>query len=283
MQISEESQSSQWPDGSNSGKMAAMLPQTSDLAPGDIRSASLKIEDYEQYSIRSVRDPWFEPAYEALWDEFGAKGEMERRETLEARFKLTPSMVYEMVLVRKDGEIAAVRDHTIIPSAGEVVVHLSHNLVMPKHRRTGLAGWMRALPVVSARQLSPGDFVTLAGEMEYDDKKDPDRGIRLLAYEKAGFLKIDPSVVSYFQPDFRDPATIDASGGAKPLPFQLLLRRVGREEERTISGYEVRRVVQAIYRMYAAQFRPQDMAHPSLSLSRYPANDEAVSLVPPTK
>jgi hypothetical protein len=260
-----------------------MLPQTSDLAPGDVRSETLKLEDYEQYSIRSIRDPWFEPAYQALWSEFGAKGEMERRETLEARFKLTPSMVYEMILVRKDGEIAAVRDHTIIPSAGEVVVHLSHNLVMPKFRRTGLAGWMRALPVVSARQLSPGDFVTLAGEMEYDDKRDPDRGIRLLAYEKAGFLKIDPSRVSYFQPDFRDPASIDASGGAKPLPFQLIVRRVGREDVLTINGNEVRRVVQGIYRMYAAQFRPQDMAHPSLSLARYPANDEAVSLVPPTK
>jgi hypothetical protein len=283
MQISKESKSSNWPDAPDSGKMQPMLPQNSDLAPGDTRSASLDIEGFEHHAIKSVNDPWFEPAYNALWEEFGAKGEMERRETLEARFKLTPSMVYEMLLLRKDGEIAAVRDHTIVPSAGEVVVHLSHNLVMPKFRRTGLAGWMRALPVVSARQLSPGDFVTLAGEMEYDDKKDPNRGIRLLAYEKAGFLKVDPSVVSYFQPDFRDPATIEATGGARPLPFQLLIRRVGREDELTISGYEVRRVVNAIYRMYGEQFRPQDMLHPSLSLDAYPANDEAVSLVPPTK
>jgi hypothetical protein len=283
MQIFKESRSSQWPEDPNSGKMQPMLPQTSDLAPGDTRSASLDVGSFEYHSIRSTKDPWFEPAYQALWDEFGAKGEMERRETLDARFKLVPSMIYEMVLVRKDGEIAAVRDHTIVPSAGEVVVHLSHNLVMPKHRRTGLAGWMRAFPVVSARQLSPGDFVTLAGEMEYDDKKEPNRAIRLLAYEKAGFLKVDPSAVSYFQPDFRDPAVIDASGGAKPLPFQLLVRRVGREDERTISGHEVRRIVQAIYRMYGAQFRPQDMAHPSLSLTAYPASDEAVSLVPPSK
>ena len=201
---------------------------------------------------------------------------------LEERFKLAPLMVYEMILVRKDGEIAAVRDHTIIPSAGEVVVHLSHNLVMPKFRRTGLAGWMRALPVVSARQLSPGDFVTLAGEMEYDDGKDTDRAIRLKAYEKAGFLKVDPSVVRYFQPDFRSPEIIDQTGGARPLPFQLLMRRVGREDERTITGAEVRRTVQAIYRMYAAQFRPEDMAHPLLSLDSYPGEDEAVALIPPT-
>lgn len=283
MQISKEPQSSGWPIPHKTESMQTMLPETSDLAPGDTRAASLDMGTFEVHSIRSTKDPWFEMAYKALWDEFGSKSEMERRETLDARFKLTPSMVYEMVLVRKDDRIAAVRDHTIIPSAGEVVVHLSHNLVMPEHRRTGLAGWMRALPVVSARQLSPGDYVTLAGEMEYDDKKDQDRAIRLLAYEKAGFLKIDPAAVGYFQPDFRDPAVIDVEGGARPLPFQLLVRRVGREAERTISGYEVRRIVQAIYRMYGAQFRPKDMAHPALSLENYPVSDEAVSLLPPSK
>jgi hypothetical protein len=282
MQISAEFESSDWLTPLNSGRMHLMLPQTSDLAPGETRSASLDFEAFEVHTIRSTRDEWFETAYQALWDEFGAKGEMELRETLEARFKLTPLMVYEMVLVRKDGEMAAVRDHTIIPSAGEVVVHLSHNLVLPNFRRTGLAGWMRALPVVSARQLSPGDFLTLAGEMEYDDGKDTDRAIRLKAYEKAGFLKIDPGAVRYFQPDFRAPAIIDQTGGARPLPFQLLVRRVGREDELTITGSEVRRTVQAIYRMYAAQFRPQDMAHPSLSLDSYPGDDEAVALIPPT-
>ena len=194
-----------------------MLLQTSDLAPGDTRSASLDFDSFDVRTIRSTRDEWFEPAYQALWNEFGAKNEMERRETLEARFNLTPSMVYEMVLVRKAGELAAVRHHTIVPSAGEVVVLLSDNLVMPQVRRTGLAGWMRALPVVNARQLSPGDFVTLAGEMEYDDGSDPDRGIRLKAYEKAGFLKIDPTVVRYHQPDFRAPEVIDQTGGARPL------------------------------------------------------------------
>jgi hypothetical protein len=259
-----------------------MLPQTSDLAPGDIQSASLDFASFEVHMIRSTRDEWFETAYQALWYEFGEKGEMERRETLEARFNLVPSMVYEMVLVQKDGELAAIRDHTLIPCAGAIVVHLSHNLVMPNFRRTGLAGWMRALPVVSARLVSPLDFVILAGEMEYDDGKDPNRAIRLMAYEKAGFLKVDPSVVHYYQPDFRDPAIIDQSRGAQPLPFQLLLRRVGRERELTITGAEVRRIVRAIYRMYAEQFRPQDMAHPLLSLESYPGDGEAVALVPPT-
>jgi hypothetical protein len=259
-----------------------MLPQISDLAPGDIRSASLDLESFEVHRIRSIQDPWFEAAFQALCDEFGAKNEMERRETLEERFKLAPAMVYEMVLVRKGEEIAAVRDHTVIPGAGEVVVHLSHNLVMPKYRRTGLAGWMRAFPVASAREVRPGMLVTLVAEMECDDPSDPSRAIRLKAYEKAGFLKIDPASVDYYQPDFRAPDVIDAEGGVRPLPFQLLVRRVGRENEFTITGGEVRCLVESIYGMYGAQFRPKDMVHPSLSLHRYPAEDAAVPLIAPT-
>jgi hypothetical protein len=75
---------------------------------------------------------------------------------------------------------------------------------------------------------------------------------------------------------------IDASGGARPLPFQLIIRRVGRETEATIRGAEVRRLVRALYAMYGAQFRPQDMAHPALSLDSYPADDAEVALVAPT-
>jgi hypothetical protein len=210
------------------------------------------------------------------------KNEMESPAILEGRFRLAPGMQYEMVLVLKEGEIAAVRDHTLIPSAGEVVVHLSHNLIEPKYRRTGLAGWMRAFPVATARETSPGALVMLVAEMEYDDPNEPERGIRLKAYEKAGFLKIDPAAVRYYQPDFRAAEVIDAEGGARPLPFQLLVRRVGRESERAMTGGEARRIVESLYRMYGAQFRPQDMAHPSLSLDGYPGENAEVLLIPPT-
>jgi hypothetical protein len=118
--------------------------------------------------------------------------------------------------------------------------------------------------------------------MEYHDGTDPRRAVRLTAYERAGFLKIDPRVVRYFQPDFRAPAEIDASGGARPLPFQLIIRRVGRETERTIRGADVRHLVRALYTMYDAQFRPQDMAHPALSLAHYPADNTEVALIAPT-
>lgn len=259
-----------------------MLPTRDDLAPGDAKSSSLDLASFDVHRIRSIDDPWFEPAYAQLWEEFGAKNEMERRETLAARFGLVPAMTYEMIFVQQGGVFAAVRDHTVIPTDGIAVVHLSHNFVAPDFRRGGLAGWMRAFPVATARELCPGAAVTLAAEMEYDDGSDSSRGIRLRAYEKAGFLKADPQRVRYHQPDFRSPGEIDVSGGAQPVPFQLLVRRVDRERETKMPAAELRQIVAALYRMYGSQFRPQDMAHPALDLASYPERDEIVHLLPPT-
>ncbi len=252
----------------------------SDLAPGDARSAALDLAPFSVTRIRSIDDPLFETAYALLWDEFGWKHEMELRDTLARRFTLAPEMLYEMALVQKDGAPAAVRDHTAIPAGDEVVVHLSHNLVLPEWRRGGLAGWMRALPLLTARELRPGTPLPLAAEMEHVAPGDPTREIRLRAYGKAGFRKVDPRVVPYHQPDFRAPEAIDASGGPQPVPFQLLLRQVGRESADTISGARLRRIVAALYDMYGRQFRSQDMRHPALNLSAFPPEDESIGLLP---
>ena len=40
--------------------------------------------------------------------------------------------------------------------------------------------------------------------------------------------------------------------------------------------------MRALYAMYGAQFRPQDMAHPELSLAGYPADNTEVALIAPT-
>jgi hypothetical protein len=237
--------------------------------------------------IRAIDDPLFEFAYEHLWAEFGAKNEMERREMLAIRFALAPRMLYEMILVRRAGEFVAVRDHTAIAARNgtQAVVHLSHNLISPNARRTGLAGWLRAAPIQAARECLPAasTSITLVAEMEYDDAGDPNRAIRLRAYEKAGFMKIDPHAVAYHQPDFRTATEIDASGGAQPVPFQLIIRRVGHEHETTITGAEIRALVQSLYDIYGPQFRAKDMAHPLLDLARLPAADAVVSLLPPTQ
>lgn len=264
---------------------------TRDLAPGDEKSALLDLAPFQLARIRSCEDPLFEPAYVRLWEEFGAKHELEPREVLDRRFFLGSRFLYEMALVRVAGDFVAVRDHTaaLTREGVHAVVHLSHNLVSPLARRTGLAGWMRALPIAAAREClaanaAPANaHITLLAEMEYAQPDDPARTIRLQAYERAGFRKVDPRVVHYFQPDFRVPAVIDATGGAQPLPFQLLVRRVHREHERVISGAEVRELVETLYDIYSPQFRATDLAHPALSLAGYPADDALVSLLPPTQ
>jgi hypothetical protein len=264
---------------------------THDLAPGDEKSTRLELARFDLVRIPSTTHPLFEQAYERLWQEFGPKDEMEQREILDRRFRLGPRFFYEMALVRAEREFMAVRDHTAAMSrdGASVVVHLSHNLVAPQARRTGLAGWMRALPIAAARQCAATNGapffvpIILLAEMEYPEPGDPARLIRLQAYERAGFRKIDPQVVKYFQPDFRAPAVIDATGGARPLPFQLLVRRVHREHERVVFGAEVRQLVETLYDIYCPQFRTADLAHPSLSLDCYPADDAMIPLVPPTQ
>ena len=258
------------------------LPLASDLALGDAKSAALDLSTFEIHRIRALDDPHFEEAYAPLWKEFGWKNEMERRETLALRFACAPAMRYEIVLVKKDGVFAAVRDHTVIDADGETVVHLSHNLIAPDFRRGGLAGWMRALPITTAREFAPGTPITLVAELEYDDADDEARAIRLRAYEKGGFRKVDPRAVHFHQPDFRTPAEIDAGGGAQPVPFQLCLRRVGGEDAESITGAHLRRIVAALYRIYGPQFRPQDMAHPALDLAAYPADDALIAMLLPT-
>ena len=109
-----------------------------------------------------------------------------------------------------------------------------------------------------------------------------DRIIRLKSYARAGFLKVNPGVVDYHQPDFRSPQEIDASGGPRPVQLQLVIRRVGLEKEQTLSGAEVKSLVAALYQMYATEFRPQDMAVIWDQLkTKYPSDESPVQLVDP--
>jgi hypothetical protein len=287
-----------------------LVPIPTDLAPGDVGSASFDWTGFELRRIRSTQDPLFRVGYDALWRQFGRLNEMEQESVLDERFGWDPArpaegyaLLYEMILVRRDERVAGVRDHVAIAhrsSAGgagggsRATVFLSHNLVVPEFRRTGLAGWLRALPVQAARAClsaagMPMDApITLVGEMDPIQRASTDAGgesevlVRLRAYEKAGFLKLDPAQVAYEQPDFRDPAKIDASGGPCPIPMSLLVRRVGLERESVVSGREVRELVEALYHMYGRAFRRRDMAPLYEQLGSYPADDAEVRLVRPT-
>jgi hypothetical protein len=249
------------------------------------------------HRITSAEDPFFEMAFGALCAEFGDAGEMEQASVIARRLQWLPeqlingaSMQYALQLVTHAGEFVAVRDHTVIilESEPRAVVHLSHNLVAPEWRRSGIAGWMRALPVATAMdslqslRLPITSPITLIGEMEHFDPTRSATLVRLTAYEKAGFKMVDPSRVSYLQPDFRDPSEIDLSSGPQPLPLTLMLRRIGREAEDFVGGAEILHGVKALYKMYASEFRAADMHQVYESLKAYPASRDRIPLKPPT-
>ncbi len=269
------------------------------LAPGDSHALVGDWSALDLHKIASLSDPCFDLAYRYLWDEFGASHEIEQPDVLGRRFKWRLDLVrdgyrlqYQMLLFTVHGQFAAARDHTLIVPEDPTIdayVHLSHVLIHPLWRRTGLGGWSRALPLSFARQnlakLGEDDRpITLVAEMEPPEGGPgaTARMVRLSAYEKSGFLKPDPALVAYLQPDFRPVNIIDQSGGAEPLPFHLIIRRVGREHEREISGLELRRMVLALYSMYGAEFRSEDMGPCFASLRDYPHENEVIRLFPPT-
>jgi len=243
-----------------------------DLAPGDQAPHPNLPEGIELLRVESSRDPLFEEAYSLLNKQFGAANEMESRKVIsrclewraESPDKDGFAMRYEMLVLKVGDAVAAVRDHSVIVSRGEVTVHLSHVLVLPEWRRRGLASLLRTLPVTCAHRVAaeagvPEAPVSLFCEMDPLDLTVPANRIRRVSYEKAGFLAIPPQH-GYMQPDFRSPALIDADPqGPCPVPLDLLFRRVGREDEQEISGKEVLGHVERIYRMYGRNFHPDHM------------------------
>jgi hypothetical protein len=250
-----------------------------DLAPGDATAIDFNWSGLDIVRIRRPDHPLFHAAYRRLWDEFGPRGEMEKLPVIEARMGWAPqqplndhALLYEMIAIAARREIVAVRDHTaIVPRLrqaghrGRVLVHLSHLLVGPHMRGSGLSGWMRAFPIQTAREcarLAGGgapDHITLVAEMEHPDGVTPDVMMRLRSYERAGFAKIGPEQVRYCQPDFRAAETIDMTS-VRPLPLALVIRRLGREAETSMSGAEVREIVAALYTMFGATMREDHMA-----------------------
>lgn len=274
--------------------MQDFLLVPADLAPGDKASATFDLSRLGVHRIASARDPLFVEAYYALWSYFSGANEIESAEVLSRRLALneqalwsSPAMCYDLVLFRAGGSVAAVCDHTAVADEFGVVVHVSHILIDPAWRRTGLGGWIRALPIQTARRCLaeaglPAELpITLVAEVEYPYGSD-ERAARLRSFERAGFLKIDPAMIDYHQPDFRPMEVIDATGGPLPLPFQLLIRRVGRENATHVTGAEARWFVEQLYRVYGRDFREWDMAVVYRQLESYPPADAQIRLIAPT-
>lgn len=247
-----------------------------DLAPGSDQHEAVTADGLMAWCIRSAGDPRFAAAYGELAREFGPVGEMEPERMIRTRLargahRPQPGWctLFEMTAVEQHGKLIGVRDVNAIARGDGAtpfaVVHLSHVLVTPTWRGRGLAAWLRAFPLQTARRALaalglPEDApITLVGEMEHPQTPDPVRLNRLRSYGRASFRAIDPRGVDYHQPDFREPAEVDVAGVVRPLPMRLVVRRVGREREATMPWSEVLTIVESLYRMYALDFRWSDI------------------------
>jgi GNAT superfamily N-acetyltransferase len=276
-------------------------PIAADLAPGDAAAAAFDWSGLRIIPVRSADHPLFRAAYDRLRGEFEPRGEMETEDIIRARLGHHPAapfdgraLLYEMLVVEGDGAIVAVRDHTaIVPAAegsdrSEVILHLSHVLVEPPLRGTGLSAWLRALPIQTAHEAAlsagvdaPVD-VTLVAEMEHADGETPAVMARLRSYERAGFRKIDPQRLRYAQPDFRPASEIDRSE-VIPLPLSLVVRRVGREHETSIEAAAVREIVAALYTMFSATMEAGHMKPLWARLEPLSATAAPLNLLRPTQ
>lgn len=239
---------------------------------------------YEVEAIEHPDHPDFERAFEVLWDAFGRSGEMETRPVIEAMLRADPivplsSGTYAryFLLVARDrttGAIRGVRDGRVLLNpayAPDVcVVYLSHIFMLPEARGTVLSYWLRIAPLDLAVSYlyalhqagkialpapdAPGRYfgmrIDLAAEMEYFSPDDRLSLQRILFYGRGGFDVIDPRHFPYRQPDFR-PADEIARTGDRPVPFMLLLRRVGREREARLPIDEARAVMELLYDDFA--------------------------------
>jgi GNAT superfamily N-acetyltransferase len=271
--------------------LGPFAPYARDLAPGDRGSLDADWDGYSVVRIDSASHPLFADTYDRLWREFGERGEMERRDVIVDRLAWDPrrpfvdqALLYEMIVVRHGDRTVAVRDHSVVvpvqtflEEPGEIVVHLSHVLVEPDMRGRGLASWLRAIPVETARRafsiakdatpsVAAMPPVTLVAEMETSAEDMDAVRRRLRSYARAGFRMVSPSLVTYYQPDFRAAEEIAASS-PRPLEMFLVMRRVGREHENTIHRRDLSAIAMALHSMFAVHVRADHLpnfGHPLL-------------------
>lgn len=248
---------------------------------------------YEIEAIEHPSHPDFERAFQILWDAFGPAGEMEpepviQRMLLDDATLPMPagSFARYFLLVARDratGTIRGVRDGRVLVNPAYApdlcLVYLSHIYMLPEARGTVLTYWLRIAPLDLAvgylhtlHQLGkivlpapdqPGRYfgmrVDLAAETEYFSPEDKLSLQRILFYGRGGFDVVDPQHFPYRQPDFRDPALV-ARTGDRPVPFMLLLRRVGREREARLPIDEARAVIRLLYDDFETFCEPDHLA-----------------------
>lgn len=244
---------------------------------------------FDLWEILEPGDPDFAEAWQLLWDAFGEAGEMERREAVEEFLRedrYTPIesgtyIRYFLIIARgSDGKIRGVRDGSVLFNPAYApdlcLVFLSHIFMREEARGTVLSYWLRIAPVDIAvnwlRELhdqgkitlpapaSPARYygmrVNLVAEMEYFTPDERISWQRVLFYGRGGFDVINPRHFPYTQPDFRDPDVIRDTGNS-PVPFMLLVRRMGRELQAQMSIDEASAIMRLLYDDFACFCTPE--------------------------
>jgi hypothetical protein len=248
---------------------------------------------YQIWEVTTPEDPDFPRAYALLWQAFGPQGEMEREEAIQSFLRDDPyeptrdgTYILYFLLVAKDadGNLRGVRDGSVLVNpayaADLCVVYLSHIYMLPEARGTVLSYWLRIAPVELAVRFcaelhrrgkivlpqpdQPGKHfgmrVDLAAEMEYFAPEDHISWQRILFYGRGGFDAINPRHFPYRQPDFRDPEEIRQTGN-RPMPFMVLVRRMGRERQATLPIDEARALMNLLYDDFESHCAPEFLAN----------------------
>ncbi len=136
---------------------------------------------------------------------------------------------YHMIAAYDGERLVGARDCyvDVDPGLRTCLVALSHVLVVPDCRRTGLAALLRTAPLTLARRAladRPGWPILLVAEMDPVDPAAPETVVRLVAYGRSGFRALDPRRLPYSQPllgsEVRDLAIT-------ALPMLVVARTVG--------------------------------------------------------
>lgn len=226
------------------------------------------MSDYRVALVESTADPAFDAAFALFEAEFGARGELERRSVIEGWLERGPVTVdglehtYHLYAARDaGGAIAGVRDcHLVIDrGASRGVLYLAHVLVLPAHRRRGVAGRLRDAPTARLTESLPGGQRIVVGEMEHPVASDAASIVRLVAYGRAGFAAIDPRAFPYHQPDFREPSTIASPA---PVPLLAIASWLGHEDAQALPKTLARAVLRHVYAVFASHCDPAHLASP---------------------
>jgi GNAT superfamily N-acetyltransferase len=215
----------------------------------------------------------FDEAYRTLANYFGPRRQLEGPDILRRRLGTQPLVLtrgwtaqYELLILSRNGRIIGVRDHVFFTgrhAAEQTPIYQAHIFVVPEWRGTGVAAWLRALPLISAswwqlqgrlRLVNP----SLVAEIDRPRGPHDDAAHALRGYLRAGYGML-PAGIDYLQPDVPDDLTSDASDTCTATPMHLAFRFVGRESSEPRTGEAIARCVEALYSLHEAEFPHQDL------------------------